>query len=119
VCWNVQTIIPGYELLVLMGSANRDPARFAEPGLLDLARAVNPHLAFGLGSHSCPGATLARLEARTAIGTLRGRHPGLRLGPVPPAWRTTNLVSRGLVHLPVTFPAQQGSTGGEMLVEIA
>jgi cytochrome P450 len=107
VCWHGQTIRPGDEVLVVLGSANRDPARFAEPARLDLGRAVNPHLAFGLGSHSCPGATLARLEARTAIQTLLGRYPGLRLGPLPPAWRTTNLVSRGLVRLPVAFPPQQ------------
>src|SRR5207237_1200780 len=99
--WHGRTIRPGDEVLVLLGAANRDPGRFDEPARLDLGRAVNPHLAFGLGIHYCPGAALARLEARVALLTLVRRFPGLRLAPGPPAWRTGNLVSRGLVSLPV------------------
>jgi cytochrome P450 len=101
--WHGQTIRPGDEVLVLLGSANRDPERFTEPARLDLDRTVNAHLAFGLGSHYCPGAALARLEARVAILTLLGRFPGLRLGPGASVWRTGSLVSRGLVRLPVTL----------------
>jgi cytochrome P450 len=99
--WHGRTIRPGDEVLVLLGAANRDPERFDEPARLDLARAVNPHLAFGLGSHYCPGAALARLEARIALPTLLRRSPDLRLAVGPSAWRTGNLVSRGLVSLPV------------------
>jgi cytochrome P450 len=101
--WHGQTIRPGDEVLVLLGAANRDPERFEEPARLDLGRAVNPHLAFGLGIHYCPGAALARLEARLALLTLVQRFPGLRLAGGPSPWRTSNLVSRGLASLPVAL----------------
>lgn len=52
----------GDQILVLPGAANRDPARYAEPDRLHLARGANGHLAFGLGPHFCLGAGLARLE---------------------------------------------------------
>jgi cytochrome P450 len=103
VCWHGRTIRPGDEVLVLLGAANRDPERFTEPDQFDVTRAVNPHLAFGLGNHYCPGAALARLEARVAILALLRRFPALRLVPGPVAWRTGNLVSRGLVSLPVAL----------------
>jgi cytochrome P450 len=49
-------------------SANRDEARFTDPDdfLLDREDGRR-HLAFGGGPHVCPGATLARLEARIAV----------------------------------------------------
>lgn len=58
-------------LLLMWGSANRDPAAFDDPDLLQLDR-PNPrnHLAFGKGLHFCVGAALARTEARIAITTL-------------------------------------------------
>jgi cytochrome P450 len=65
-----------------------------------LARAPNPHLAFGLGTHFCPGAQLSRIEARAAIGALVQRFPRIRLGTSTPMPRKT-AVLRGLEHLPV------------------
>jgi cytochrome P450 len=61
----------GAHLLLLWGSANRDPSAFTEPDLLRLDRA-NPrtHLAFGKGLHFCVGAALARMEAGIALRTL-------------------------------------------------
>jgi cytochrome P450 len=53
-----------------IAAANHDPAVFAEPNVLDLARDPNPHLGFGWGLHHCLGASLARMEARIALARL-------------------------------------------------
>lgn len=58
-------------LLLMWGSANRDPRAFDDPDTLRLDRASpRNHLAFGKGAHFCLGAALARTEARIAISTL-------------------------------------------------
>ena len=72
-------IAKGDLVLAVLGSANRDEARFPSPDILDLAREPNPHLAFGAGRHFCLGASLARLEGRIALTSLFRRFPGLRL----------------------------------------
>lgn len=68
----------GAQLLVALGSANRDERRFEDPDAFRLERRPEEHVAFGLGRHFCVGAHLARLEARTAVGALLRRLPGLR-----------------------------------------
>jgi len=91
-------------VLGLIGSANRDPAHFPDPDVLDVGREPNRHLGFGIGAHYCLGAPLARLEARIAITTLLERAPDLRLA-VDPArlrWRR-HVFLRGLRELPVLF----------------
>jgi len=90
------------QVLVIIGSANRDPTRFPEPDRLDIARGDSEHLSFGGGPHYCLGANLARLEGRIAIGALIAALPGLRLAPEAPEWRET-LTLRGLKTLPVAF----------------
>jgi cytochrome P450 PksS len=85
-----------------IASANRDETVFREPQKCDLGRDPNKHLSFGLGSHYCLGAALARLEGQIAIGSLIRQAPGLRLA-VPAdrlVWRK-GLVLRGLEQLPV------------------
>lgn len=99
-----QTIPAGAPVLAVMAAANRDPAQFADPDRLDLARADNRHLAFGWAAHFCFGAPLARLEARLAFAALLRRldHPALVDQPL--VWRQ-NLGLRGLTALPVRFGA--------------
>jgi cytochrome P450 len=99
-----QTIRRGEGVIVILGSANRDPSRFTDPDTLDLARADVKHIAFGRGSHYCLGAPLARLEAEVALTTLLRRLPGLRLAaPVEElSWRPVPLF-RSLASLPVAW----------------
>jgi cytochrome P450 len=89
-------------VIAVMGAANRDPARFAEPDRLDLGRKDNRHVAFGWASHFCFGAPLARIEGQIALETMLRRLPRLQLEPEPVSWRP-NLGLRGLSALPVTF----------------
>ena len=64
----------------MLGAANRDPERFAEPDRFDIHRPnAREHLAFGSGRHFCLGAPLARFEMRTAIEGLLERFPELVL----------------------------------------
>lgn len=86
---------------LLIGAANRDPAVFPHPDVLDLGRDPNPHLAFSTGVHHCLGAALARLEAAVTITTLLSTLPDLRLA-ARPRWRNT-FVLRGLTSLPVRW----------------
>ena len=96
------TLRRGQRALLVLAAANRDPAVFADPDRLDLGRTPNPHLAFGLGTHVCPGAPLARLETGVALGALYARFPGLRLHDGDAIWRPT-LVTRALSRLPVSL----------------
>ena len=92
----------GQKVAFLLGAANRDPAQFADPATLDLARRENRHLSFGGGIHYCLGAPLARLEGEIALLTLARRLPGLALVSDTVTYRD-NYVLRGLEALPVTF----------------
>ena len=96
------TIPAGEWVFVMLPSANRDPARFADPESLDLGRDVGGHVAFGHGIHYCLGAPLARMEAEVALGTLLGRFPDLSLAAAPEElrWRPVSLMN-GLESLPV------------------
>lgn len=91
---------PGDSVLAAVGSANRDPKAFEDPDRLDLDRHPNDHLAFGLGTHFCPGAILSRIEARAAIPALLERFPRIRQGASAHVWRKT-AVLRGLERLPL------------------
>jgi cytochrome P450 family 142 subfamily A polypeptide 1 len=74
----------GDKLLLLYPSANRDAAVFEDPDRFDVER--NPqHVGFGMGSHFCLGASLARMELRVAFGELLRRLPDMSYsagGPV-------------------------------------
>jgi cytochrome P450 len=92
----------GEMVLLVLGAANRDPEQFADPDRLDVGRADVKHLSFGLGSHFCLGALLARLEARIVFETLARRWPNLHLDGGVVAFRD-NFNLRGLEALGVAF----------------
>ncbi len=94
----------GERVIVGLGAADRDPARFPDPDRFLLGRPeVNRHVAFGKGLHACLGAPLARIEGQVALAALLDRAPALRLA-VPAdelRWRPGFL--RGLESLPLRF----------------
>jgi cytochrome P450 len=65
------TIPAGAKVLLLLGSANRDPSHFEAPDLLEPEREnARAHLTFGFGEHLCLGAPLARMEGRIVLEEL-------------------------------------------------
>lgn len=80
-------------------SANRDPEVFPDPDRLDLERNARQHLGLGRGTHSCLGASLARVEGATAITTLVRRFPQMHLGSEPLEWQ--QLLGRSVRRLPL------------------
>ncbi|TWP43978.1 cytochrome P450 [Lentzea tibetensis] len=87
------TTIPAEQfVLVPVGAANRDEARFPDPHALDITRDAIGHVGFGHGVHHCLGAPLARLTGQTAIGRLVERFPDLALvEPEKLRWRNNSL----------------------------
>jgi cytochrome P450 len=71
----------GSTVMVNLGSANHDPARWADPERFDIFRERKSHVGFGHGVHQCLGMHLARLESTVMFTTLFDRLPGLRLDP--------------------------------------
>jgi cytochrome P450 len=96
-------LVPARELVVLsLGSANRDPDRYADPDHLNIERDTSGHMAFGHGIHYCLGAPLARLEAEIAFNRLLDTYDRIELAaPVDDLrWRPGMLI-RGLERFPV------------------
>ncbi|MYT71691.1 MULTISPECIES: cytochrome P450 [unclassified Streptomyces] len=97
------TVIPaGDPVLIAIGDADRDPARFPAPDRFDIRRAPRGHLAFGHGIHYCLGAPLARLEGRIALRSLLERCPDLSLDGTPDTW-LPGLLMRGVRTLRVRW----------------
>lgn len=62
----------GQRVVMFFPSANHDERVFEDPLRIDLARAENPHVAFGAGIHTCLGAPIARLHLTAVLDALRG-----------------------------------------------
>ncbi|WP_125611959.1 cytochrome P450 [Specibacter cremeus] len=93
----------GARLGVVIGAANRDPAKFADPEAFDINREKVPHLAFGGGNHFCAGTWVARSSvADVALPQLFAQLPNLRLDPDNPAV-DAGWVFRGMTALPVLW----------------
>ena len=91
-------------LLLMLGSANRDPAKFPRPDAFDIRRPnAHQHLSFGFGAHVCLGAPLARLEARIVLEEVSARLPSLRLVAGQPLEFLPNISFRGPLSLPVEW----------------
>jgi cytochrome P450 family 142 subfamily A polypeptide 1 len=93
----------GQQLVLLYGSANRDPRHFVEPERFDVTRQPNDHLAFGFGTHFCLGAALARMEIRLFFEELVRRVQSLRLVPGTRPVEMPNAFVFGLRSAQVAF----------------
>ncbi|MDX6741592.1 cytochrome P450 [Actinocorallia sp. A-T 12471] len=96
-----RTIPGGSKILVILGAGNRDPKRYADPGLFDPERTDVQPLSFGAGAHFCLGSPLSRLEASIALPRLLQRFPGL--AQAGQYTRRETWVGRGLDTFPVTI----------------
>jgi cytochrome P450 len=88
-------------VLPVFAAANRDGVQFPDPDRFDIRRSPNRHIGFGHGIHLCLGASLARLEAKVALGELMRRFPRMRLDASRlPTLRPSSFVF-SFSHLPV------------------
>ncbi|AXI78397.1 cytochrome P450 [Peterkaempfera bronchialis] len=116
-------LIPaGATVTCLIGAANRDDRRYAEPDTFDIFRddlsstsafsAAADHLSFALGRHFCVGALLAKAEVEVGVNQLLDAMPDLALqdGFVP---AETGVFTRGPQSVPVRFtPADRSGSAG-------
>jgi cytochrome P450 len=94
----------GSMLMAMVGAANRDPRVFDDPDRFDAKRAnARRNVAFGYGEHFCPGASLARAEARISFERLLARLDDLRLVDPGALSYAPTFIIRGLNDLPVRF----------------
>jgi cytochrome P450 len=95
-----QLVPAGSRLLLLIGSANRDPRAFADPDRYDLDRDTSALISFGAGRHYCLGANLARLEAQVALGEFAARTASYEID-LAAAVRVHSVSVRGFATLPM------------------
>jgi cytochrome P450 len=98
-----QTVPAGSAISLLVASANRDELRWPEPNRFDIHRRINQILTFGLGTHYCMGAALARLEAKIALEEFLARFPKWDVD-----WDNTVLSSTSTMRGWETLPIRVG-----------
>jgi 4-methoxybenzoate monooxygenase (O-demethylating) len=91
------------KVLLILGSANRDPAYWQEPTRFDITRRLQGHVAMGVGIHQCVGQVIARLEAEVLFTALAGRIASIE--PAGEPERHLNNAVRSLAHLPLAVKA--------------
>ncbi len=101
------SIPKGSSIYLLVGAANRDSEKFADPEKLDINRLFVRSLGFGYGIHFCIGAALARMESQITFDTIIRRLPNLQMVGETPEFRP-NYSLRGLIALPVEFRQMLG-----------
>ena len=94
------TVPAGSAMLLLVGSANRDERRYADPDRYNVRRDIGQHLTFGYGLHFCLGAALARLEGRVALDEVLNRFPDWEVDEDNVTVSSTSTV-RGFETMPV------------------
>ena len=97
-------VIPaGQKVMLLTGSATRDPRAFEDADRFDIRRPVDARsVYFGFGVHKCLGIHLARQEIAIAFDELLARFPRFSVDPVR-AHRAIMSNVRGVSSLPATL----------------
>jgi cytochrome P450 len=98
------TIPTNAKVMLLYGSANRDPRKYDAPDQFRIERNPIDHIAFGFGPHTCLGAHLARLEARALLARVLQKVRCMKLEAEPV--RTNNPLLRGMAELRVRIEAR-------------
>ena len=101
----------GTTVMLVNAAANRDPGHFDDPATFQIDRAnARTHLSFGRGIHTCPGAPLARTEARVSLERLLDRTTDIRISEAehgPAGARryryVPTFILRGLTRLHLEF----------------
>ena len=101
-----KAIRKGQRVMLMMAAANRDPAQFKNPDVLDVRREELRHMTLGMGPHYCVGAALARIEAQETFTALMRRFPHMKLEPGVTLDWVDNVGFRGLLALPVVLGAE-------------
>ena len=101
---NGVTIPAGSRVLLNFPAANRDPEVFPDPDKVVIDRAVNRHVAFGIGIHRCAGSNLARMEMQVALAAFLQRIPEFELDDSSPVTWVGGQV-RGPRSIPLSFTA--------------
>jgi cytochrome P450 len=91
----------GSQLLLLLGSANRDPDVFPDGDRYDIGRDTTQLISFGAGRHYCLGANLARLESNIVLTELMSRVADIAVDESRDVVRVRSVNVRGFAHLPV------------------
>lgn len=100
-----QRLQKGQGVIPWIASANHDAAHFLDPESFHITRSPNRHLSFGYNIHFCPGASLARLEARIALQVILERFSSFALIPGVLLEMKPNFAISGARHIPITFQA--------------
>lgn len=98
-----QVVPEGSAMLMLLGSGNRDSAKFPDGDTFDIHRNTAGLLSFGYGIHFCLGAALARLEGRVALDEILKRFPEWDVDMDAARLAPTSTV-RGWATLPAVLP---------------
>jgi cytochrome P450 family 142 subfamily A polypeptide 1 len=94
-------LLRGQKIFLAYPSANRDPDEFEDPDSFRVDRNPN-HVAFGLGSHFCLGANLARMEMHVALEQVLRRMPDMEYAAGGPVLTPSSLV-RTCAEMKVRF----------------
>ncbi len=112
-------VVPaGSSVLVGIAAANRDPARYPHPDLLDFTRTDIKQLAFGGGIHHCLGAALADMEVTVLFAEMGRRFQRLELGG-PRSGHRDRIGLRGTDQLPLRLEGYTSSSGPAVQVRPA